>query len=46
MCAYPEDWKMWFFRRVEKHAHAHIQSIANKALKIFGDMKVIIPTEE
>lgn len=43
MCAYPEDWKMWFFRRVEKHAHAHIQSIANKALKIFSDMKVIIP---
>lgn len=30
MCAYPEDWDMFFFRRCDKHAHPHIQSIANK----------------
>lgn len=28
MCAYPEDWNMWLFRRVDKHAHPHIQRIA------------------
>lgn len=28
MCAYIEDWKMWLFRRLDKHAHPHIQKIA------------------
>ena len=24
MCAYKEDWRMWLFRRLDKHAHPHI----------------------
>jgi thymidylate synthase (FAD) len=30
MCAYPEDWKFFLFRRTDKHAHPHIQKIANE----------------
>lgn len=33
MCAYPEDWDMWLFRRCDKHAHPHIQKIANELKK-------------
>lgn len=32
MCAYPEDWEMFLFRRTDKHAHHQIQGIA-KTLK-------------
>lgn len=28
MCAYKEDWDMWLFRRLDKHAHPHIRRIA------------------
>lgn len=28
MCAYMEDWDMWLFRRLDKHAHPHIRRIA------------------
>ena len=28
MCAYREDWRMWLFRRLDKHAHPHIRKIA------------------
>ncbi len=41
MCAYKEDWKMWLFRRLDKHAHPHIirfvkmvNDILDKKLKI------------
>ena len=30
MCAYPEDWEMWFFRRTDSHAHPQIQRVANE----------------
>ena len=30
MCAYSEDWKMWLYRRTDKHAHPHVQRIAKK----------------
>ena len=30
MCAYEEDWEMFLFRRTDKHAHPHIQKIANE----------------
>lgn len=36
MCAYEEDWKMFLFRRTEKHAHPQIQRITNE---LFADMK-------
>lgn len=42
MCAYPEDWKMWLFRRTEKHAHPHIQMIANKVSECFKNIGVSI----
>lgn len=36
MCAYPEDWKMWLYRRTDRHAHPHVQRIARK---VKNDMK-------
>lgn len=42
MCAYIEDWKMWLFRRTEKHAHPHIQRIANKVSECFKNIGVSI----
>lgn len=38
MCAYKEDWKMWLFRRLEKHAHPHIQKIAKVVNKYFENI--------
>lgn len=35
MAAYPEDWRMFLFRRCEGHAHPHIQSIAKELEKDF-----------
>lgn len=35
MCAYPEDWNMFFFRRTDKHAHPHIQRISKPLLEDF-----------
>ena len=35
MCGYPEDWNMWIFRRTDKHAHPHIQKIANEWVEDF-----------
>lgn len=30
MCAYPEDWEMFLFRRTDKHAHPQIQRITKE----------------
>ena len=38
MCAYTLDWKMWLFRRLEKHAHPHIQKIAKVVNKYFENI--------
>lgn len=38
MCAYTSDWKMWLFRRLEKHAHPHIQKIAKVVNKYFENI--------
>lgn len=35
MCAYPEDWEMWFFRRADSHAHPQIQRVANELKEDF-----------
>lgn len=35
MCAYPEDWEMFFFRRTNEHAHPHIQKISKELEKDF-----------
>lgn len=35
MCAYPEDWEMFLFRRTDKHAHPHIQYISKKLKEDF-----------
>lgn len=35
MCAYPEDWEMFLFRRTDTHAHPHIQKIAKELEKDF-----------
>lgn len=37
MCAYKPDWKMWLFRRLDKHAHPHIQWFANKINDFFSN---------
>lgn len=39
MCAYPEDWDMWLFRRLDKHAHPHIQKIARTVNKYISTHK-------
>jgi thymidylate synthase (FAD) len=39
MCAYKEDWRMWLFRRLDKHAHPHIIRIA-KMVKNILDKKL------
>jgi len=36
MCAYPEDWKMWLYRRTDSHAHPHVRRIAKE---VENDMK-------
>lgn len=38
MCAYKEDWDMFLFRRVDLHAHPHIQSIANRLRGMLYDV--------
>lgn len=35
MCAYEEDWKIWLFRRLDKHAHPHIIMFAKMVKDIF-----------
>lgn len=35
MCAYKPDWKMWLFRRLDKHAHPHIQWFAKQVADFF-----------
>lgn len=37
MLAYKEDWKMWLFRRLDTHAHKHIQWFAKQVKDFFGD---------
>lgn len=36
MSAYKPDWIMWLFRRLDKHAHPHIQKIAKKILDLLS----------
>lgn len=38
MCGYKEDWNMWLFRRTEKHAHLHIQSISKRVKDILDNV--------
>lgn len=40
MCAYKEDWKMWLFRRLDQHAHPHIQWFAHKIKGFFDDINI------
>ena len=42
MCAYIEDWKMWLFRRCDKHAHPHIQMFANMVKENFEKLGINI----
>ena len=35
MCAYPEDWEMFLFRRTDSHAHPQIQRITKELEKDF-----------
>lgn len=39
MSAYKEDWNMWLFRRLDKHAHKHIQGIAKVVNEVFKSHK-------
>lgn len=41
MCAYPEDWKMFCYRRDEKHAHPQIQRIAKKVVSNLKEKNVL-----
>lgn len=36
MCAYPEDWNMFLFRRTAENAHPHIQMISKELEKDFN----------
>jgi thymidylate synthase (FAD) len=41
MCAYKQDWKMWLFRRLDGHAHPHIQWFAHKVKDFFDKFNKI-----